>query len=83
MRIDENGAASSADAVPEAVVAEAQPAPQLAPATTTNAAPRRTSLPKTGSDLGFIALLSALSLAGALGARQVGKRVADGSQSAA
>ena len=76
VRIDATGTASTADAVPEAVVADAQPAQQSAPATTVGTA-RRTSLPKTGSDLGLMALLGALSLAGALGARQIRTHLAD------
>jgi hypothetical protein len=72
-RIDESGASSTADVPPVAVVAEAQPPQQPAPLASTTTT-RRTSLPRTGSEFGLIALLSALSLAGALGVRRVRTR---------
>ena len=81
-RVDENGAASASTA-PESTVAEARPAQEPAVGTAgQEAAPaaaparRRTALPRTGSDLGLVALMSALALAGAFGTRRARKHLA-------
>ena len=59
------GTSGQSPAAPPAPAAQPAPAPR----------PARTELPRTASQLGLIQLLSGLALAGALGARQLRKRV--------